>query len=62
MSIWLPCKAVLLTILVLVTIPFVLFLLVALWGRSCTLVIERDSWLARVRRPAIQGLVERFLA
>gem|GEM_PF-4896490 len=62
MSIWLVCKAVLLAVMVLVTIPLVLFLFIPLWGGSCLLVVERDSWLAKVKQPFVQRVVCRFLA
>jgi hypothetical protein len=62
MSIWLIVKAAVLAALVLVTIPFALCLFFALWGKSFVLVIEKDSWLARVRQPLIRGVVARFLA
>ncbi|MEI7580682.1 MAG: hypothetical protein WCJ17_02690 [bacterium] len=62
MSIWLILKAAVLAALILVTIPFVLCLFLALWGKSFVLVVEKDSWLAKVRQPLIRGMVMRFLA
>jgi len=62
MSIWLILKAAVLAALILVTIPFALCLVLALWGKSFVLVVEKDSWLAKVRQPLIRGMVMRFLA
>jgi len=62
MSIWLIIKAAVLAALILVTIPFVLCLFLAFWGKSFVLVVEKDSWLAKVRQPLIRGVVMKFLA
>ena len=61
MSIWLICKAVLLAVVVLLTIPFAVCLFLALWGKSFALVVERDCWLARIRVPFFRGMISRFL-
>jgi len=61
MSIWLICKAVLLAVVVLLTIPFAICLFLALWGKSFALVLERDCWLARIKRPLVRGIITRFL-
>ncbi len=59
MSIWLACKALVLTAVILVTIPFVVCLFLALWGNSFVLAVDKDSWLARLYGSAIRQRIAR---
>jgi len=61
MSIWLICKAVLLAVIVLLTIPFAICLFLAIWGKSFALVLDRDCWLVRIKRPLVRRMITRFL-
>jgi len=55
------CKAVFLAVIVLITIPFAICLFLALWGKSFALVLDKDCWLARVKKPLLRGMIARFL-
>ncbi len=61
MSIWLMCKAVFLAVIVLITIPFAVCLCLAFWGKNFALVLDKDCWLARIKKPLFRGMIARFL-